>query len=177
MKKKINVRYATTVDNALLADLGARTFQESFGADNTPENMAAYLAASFSPDIQAAELNDPSVVFLIAESDGTVAGYAQLRDGEPPTCINGPRPVELVRIYARKEWIGYGVGAALMQACIAEAERRGHGTLWLGVWEHNALARSFYHRWGFHEVGTHIFELGDDPQTDFLLQRAIGVSG
>ena len=101
MKKKINVRCATTVDNALLADLGARTFQESFGADNTPENMAAYLAASFSPDLQAAELNDPSVVFLIAESDGTVAGYAQLRDGEPPTCINGPRPVELVRILYR----------------------------------------------------------------------------
>jgi GNAT superfamily N-acetyltransferase len=174
MKKRINVRSATAADNALLADLGARTFQESFGADNIPENIAAYLAESFSPDIQAAELNDPSVFFLIAESDGTVAGYAQMRDGEPPTCITGSRPVELVRLYARKEWIGYGVGAALMQACIAEAERRGHSTLWLGVWEHNARARSFYRRWNFHEVGTHIFQLGDDPQTDFLLQRTVG---
>lgn len=173
MKERVNIRCATAADNVLLAELGARTFQETFGEVNSPENMAAYLAASYSPEIQAAELADPSVVFMIAEITGAAAGYAQLRDGQPPSCITGSRPVELVRLYARKEWIGCGVGAALMQACIAEAERRGCDTLWLGVWEHNARARTFYNRWGFSAVGTHIFQLGSDPQTDFLLQRAL----
>jgi GNAT superfamily N-acetyltransferase len=80
----------------------------------------------------------------------------------------------LLRLYTRKEWIGCGVGAALMQACIDEAKQRGCDTLWLGVWEHNARARAFYGRWGFQQAGSHIFQLGDDPQTDFLLQRALG---
>ena len=174
MKRQIDIRYATAADNGFLAELAARTFQDAFGEANSPENMAAFLAASYGPEIQAAELADPSVVFMIAEIAGAAAGYAQLRDGQPPSCITGDRPIELVRLYARKEWIGSGVGAALMQACIDEAKRWGGDTLWLGVWEHNARACAFYSRWGFRQVGSHIFQLGDDPQTDFLLQRALG---
>jgi GNAT superfamily N-acetyltransferase len=174
MKQRIDIRYATATDNVLLAELGARTFQDTFSEDNTLENMAAYLAASYSPEIQAADIADPSAVFMIAEIAGAAAGYAQLRASEPPSCITGSRPIELVRLYARQEWIGYGVGAALMHACIAEAKRRGCDTLWLGVWEHNGRARTFYSRWGFQQVGEHIFQLGNDPQTDFLLQRALG---
>ncbi len=173
MQEQIKIRRASAADNVLLAELGARTFRDTFAAANTPENMAAYLAASFGPEIQAAELADPRVVFLIAEIEGEPAGYAQLRGGAAPSGINGSNPVELVRIYARREIIGQGVGAALMQACIAEARRRGYDTVWLGVWEHNVRARAFYERWGFKEAGTHVFQLGDDPQTDVLMQRAV----
>jgi ribosomal protein S18 acetylase RimI-like enzyme len=45
--------------------------------------------------------------------------------------------------------------------------------LWLGVWEHNARAQAFYRNWNFTDIGTHVFQLGDDPQTDILMQRAI----
>lgn len=172
-KAKINIRYATSADNALLAELGARTFYDAFAADNTPENMAAYLAASFSPEKQAAELADPSSCFLIAEVDGAAVGYAQLWAGKPSEGITGPRPIELRRLYVLQDRIGHGIGAALMQACINEAQQGGYETLWLGVWERNARARAFYRRWGFVEVGTHIFELGRDPQTDLLMQRAL----
>ena len=55
-----DIRQATASDAALMAELGARTFSETFAADNTPEDMAAYLAASFSPEQQAAELADPA---------------------------------------------------------------------------------------------------------------------
>ncbi len=58
------MRYATADDDTLLAELGARTFNDTFAADNTPENMTSYLAASFSPEKQAAELEDPRSVFL-----------------------------------------------------------------------------------------------------------------
>ena len=55
---QINIRFATAADNVLLAEMGARTFYDAFAADNTPEDMAVYLAASFSPEKQAAELNE-----------------------------------------------------------------------------------------------------------------------
>lgn len=173
---KINIRYATAADNVLLAELGARTFHDTFAADNTSENMAAYLTASFCPEKQAAELLDPSAFFLIAEVAGAAVGYARLRASKPLPGISGSRPIELVRLYAVRNWIGRGIGAALMHACIDAAHCRGYETLWLDVWKRNVRARAFYRRWGFVEVGTNIFQLGDDLQTDLLMQRAISTS-
>jgi len=167
------IRYGTAADAELLAGLGARTFFDAFAADNTPENMAAYLASSFGPLRQAAELADPATVFLIAELDGAAAGYARLKMGTPPACIGGERPIEIVRFYACKEWIGRGIGPALMQACLDEAGRRSCDVVWLDVWEQNPRAIAFYRKWGFVEVGTQTFQLGDDAQRDLLMQRPV----
>jgi hypothetical protein len=60
---KIYIRHAAIADNVLLAELGARTFQDAFGADNTSENMADYLSASFSPKKQAGAKVLPQVGF------------------------------------------------------------------------------------------------------------------
>ena len=167
------IRRGTADDADLLAELGARTFSETFAANNTPEDMTAYLAFSFSLKKQAEELADPSSLFLIAEADGVALGYAMLRSGDVEDGVTGEKPIELVRLYVSRESLGSGLGAALMQACIGEAKKRGHQTLWLGVWEHNTRARAFYRKWNFREVGTHVFQLGDDPQTDILMQRSI----
>jgi GNAT superfamily N-acetyltransferase len=172
---EVTIRPATAADNALLAELGAQTFFDTFAGDNTPANMAAYLAASFSPAKQAAELADPASVFLIAEIGDLVAGYARLKQGQPPPGVTGVQPIEIGRIYARQEWQGQGVGAALMKACLGEAERRGCDVIWLDVWERNRRARAFYQRWGFVEVGSQIFQLGDDRQNDLVLQRAVKI--
>jgi ribosomal protein S18 acetylase RimI-like enzyme len=167
------IRHGKADDAALLAELGARTFSETFAADNTAEDMAAYLATAFSPAQQMAELADPSCWFLIAETNEGALGYAMLRSGNVLDSVTGDKPIELVRLYVAQESLGSGVGAALMKACINEATQRGYETLWLGVWKHNARAQAFYRKWNFHEVGTHIFQLGNDPQTDILMQRAI----
>ncbi len=167
------IRQGKAEDAALLAELGARTFSETFAADNTPEDMAAYLASAFSPEQQAAELADPHSTFHIAEKDGVAVGYSMLRSGNEPPGVTGDRPVELVRLYVSRENLGSGVGAALMQTCIDEAQQRGYKTLWLGVWEHNTQAQAFYRKWNFIEVGTHAFQLGEDRQTDILMQLSI----
>jgi ribosomal protein S18 acetylase RimI-like enzyme len=161
----LTIRRGEADDAALLAELGARTFAETFADDNTPDNMTAYLASAFSPNQQAAE--------LARITNAVAVGYAMIRSGDAPQEITGDKPVELVRLYVSRESLGSGVGAALMQACIVEAKQRGHETLWLGVWENNDRAKMFYRKWNFHEVGTHVFQLGDDPQTDILMQRSI----
>ena len=167
------IRRAGPEDAGLLAELGARTFSETFAADNSPEDMAAYLAASFGPARQAAELADPASAFLIAEVGGRAAGYAQLHAGEPAEGVEGSKPVELVRLYVSREWLGRGVGEALMRACVDEARASGYGTIWLGVWERNGRAQAFYRKWDFRAVGEHVFRLGSDPQRDILMERAL----
>jgi ribosomal protein S18 acetylase RimI-like enzyme len=170
---KIEIRYATAGDNVRLADFGAQAFSDSFAADNTPENMAAYLAVAFSPEIQAAELAEPGSVFLIAEIDGAMVGFARLKEGQPLVDVEDTGPVELVRIYAGLTWIGKGVGAALMQACLDEARRREYDSIWLGVWEHNRRAPAFYRKWEFIEVSSQPFQLGDELQTDLVMSRRV----
>lgn len=169
----VKIRRAEHEDAGLLAELGARTFAETFATDNTPEDMAAYVGASFNLAQQTAELADPASTFLIAEVDEVVAGYAQLHDGEPAEGIDGPKAVELVRLYASREYLGRGIGKALMQACLTEAQQTGHRTIWLGVWERNLRAQAFYCKWNFQIVGEHVFQLGSDPQRDLLMERAV----
>jgi GNAT superfamily N-acetyltransferase len=165
------VRHATRLTTA--CGVGADLL-DSFAAQNTPENMQAYLSGSFSPEIQASELADPQTRFLlIEEPDGTVEGYARLKFGTAPASIPGEKPLEISRFYACKAWIGKGVGAFLIQACLREARLAGCDTIWLDVWEENPRAIAFYRKWGFEQVGMQRFVLGEDVQHDLLMARAV----
>ncbi|OQY91120.1 MAG: hypothetical protein B6D38_00555 [Anaerolineae bacterium UTCFX1] len=164
------IRYGTTDDANILAEFGAETFSDTFGADNTPENIRLFLARTYSPEIQLQELSNPSTIFLIVEIDDKIAGYAKLTLGNRDDSIHGTKVVEIERIYVAKEHIGKGIGKSLMQASIQEAKQRGSESLWLGVWEKNPRAIEFYKKRGFKEIGTHVFMLGDDPQRDYIME-------
>ena len=167
------VRRAAPDDAADLAALAAQTFADAFGPDNTPEDTAAHLEAHFSLERQAAEIDDPSTVMLVAEAGGALVGYVMLHWGDTPPSVTGPRPIELARIYVNREWQSRRVGAALMARCLTEARANGAETIWLGVWQVNVRAQAFYERWGFETVGTKTFTVGSDVQTDWVMARRL----
>lgn len=166
----VSIRPAELTDAATLTELGERTFRDSFAADNRPEDMEAFLASHYRPELQVAELKDPSNLYLLAEVSGVPAGFALLRAGVREQGVVAERPLNLLRLYVDRPFLGAKVGAALMRWCLEEGRARGHDVLWLGVWEHNARARAFYARWGFTEVGEMRFLLGSDPQRDLVLE-------
>jgi len=164
------IRNATEADAAQLAEFGARTFSESFGADNTPEDMRSHLDSAFSPQKQLAEIRNPDMETLIVVAPaGGWAGFAQLRAGKRSAGVPEQGSIELWRFYVDKAWHGQGVAARLMEAAKQSARRRGASTLWLGVWERNARAQAFYRKHGFGKVGNQVFVVGSDPQTDDVL--------
>ena len=169
----VTVRAASRDDNVLLAELGARTFFDAFAEQNDPEDMAAYMAEAFGPDIQAAELSEPGTTFLVAEAAGTAVGYARLRRHPVPEAIPGARRVELARLYADRAWIGRGVGGALMKAALGVALAEGCDVMWLSTWDRNLRGIAFYRRWGFEVVGEQDFLVGTDVQHDLLFARAV----
>ena len=172
-QRLIAVRRAVPADAAALAEFGARTFRETFEADNTPENMALYLARSYGPELQSAELRDPRMVSLLAEDGGRLAGFSQLRDGPAPEVVTGSRPIELLRFYVDRAWQGRGAAQALMSATVAAAAERGAGAVWLAVWERNERAQAFYRKCGFEDRGAKDFMLGNDRQTDRIMARTL----
>jgi len=173
----IALRRATPADAARFAAFAATAFTDTFAADNTPENMAAYMASAFGEAVQRAELTDPQCTVFLAERDGDLVGYAMLREGSAPPCVHDASSIEIARLYAGQRWIGAGIGALLMQRCLVEAASRGRRTIWLGVWERNARAIGFYQRWHFSIVGSQAFQLGGDRQNDRVMARRVAVDG
>ena len=172
------IRTAAISDAARLSQFGATTFRETFERENTPEDMARYLAEAFTPERQAAEISDPASTVLLAECPGTtgdmeLVGYVHLVSGPAPAAVQGPAPLELKRFYVARAWHGQGIAQALMDAALGAARGRGAQTLWLGVWERNPRAVAFYRKYGFMRVGEHTFMLGADAQTDWLLARPV----
>ena len=173
MNASYDIRRASEADAPALTEFGARTFRESFGKDNTAEDMEKHLASAWRLDLQCAELRDPSIDTLIAESNGRLAGFAMVRERYSPPGVATQKPVELWRFYVDQPWQGRGLARALMTAVEASARARGGRELWLGVWERNARAQAFYRKCGFEKVGQQIFVVGSDPQTDHVMLRPL----
>jgi ribosomal protein S18 acetylase RimI-like enzyme len=167
------IRPARAADAAALTALGRLTFTDTFGADNTPDDLAAFLNAAYTTDRQEAELADPALTSLVAERDGALVAFALLRTGRPSPFVPDPTAIELQRFYLDRSCQGTGLAQGLMTAVMQEAERRGAATLFLGVWERNTRALRFYAAQGFVDVGSQIFTVGTDPQRDRVLARPV----
>lgn len=176
-QEDVTTRRAGPSDAALLAALGARAFADTFAADNSPEDLAAYLAGAFGEAIQRAELEDPGCTVFLAERGDEVVGFLTLREGPTPACVPWSDVIEIARLYAVHSAIGSGVGATLMRRAIAEALMRGREGIWLGVWERNARAIAFYQRFDFHQAGSQPFMLGRDRQIDLVMVRRTAREG
>ena len=170
---RVVVRRATTADAALLAEVAARTFCDTFADSNTPEDMEKFLSSTYSEEIQRKEIEDGTMTTLLAECAGTVAGFAQIKMAKAPDCVKGPSPIEIKRFYVDKPFHGRGVAQELMRTAEEIARDAGAKTIWLGVWEHNDRAIAFYRKIGFFPVGSQPFLVGTDLQTDLVLERPL----
>ena len=171
----LTIRQATTEDAKLLTDLAYTTFWDAFAhhPKNAPDDLNHYMRQAFNPEQIASELADAKNIFLIAELDGDAAGYSKIILDNIEPGVTADRPVELSRLYAHQKHLGQGVGQRLMDACFERARAEDRDVMWLGVWEYNPRAQRFYQKNGFRFVGSHVFQLGEDPQTDLLMQKEL----
>jgi len=173
MNEGISVRTCNTKDVDTLVSLGIKTFRDTFDEFNTPQNMLLYINKTFTRKIIEHEMNQPGTVFFLAFDGRQAAGYAKMKASENPSALAGTSALEIERLYAHKNYLGKKVGYMLMQTCLAFARKRGCQALWLGVWENNARAISFYEKNGFIRFGQHTFMLGNDAQTDLLMKKEL----
>jgi ribosomal protein S18 acetylase RimI-like enzyme len=175
MTSGFHIRPATVEDAKALTDLAYTTFWDAFAhhPKNAPDDLNHYMRQAFSLEQISAELEDDKSIFLIAEIEGEPAGYAKIIIGSIEDGITAERPIELNRLYSHQQFLGKGIGQALMDACFERAKADGHDVMWLGVWEFNPRAQRFYEKNGFRIVGSHVFQLGEDPQTDLLMQKEL----
>lgn len=171
----LEIRLATAEDAETLARMAWKSFYDAFAdhPKNAPDDLKMYMDEAFSLETIAGELRDPDVIYFIAEIGGEMVGYAKLKKNSREDSTKGENPLELCRLYSLSEFIGKGIGKALMRHSLDYARENNHDFMWLGVWEYNYRAQKFYEKFGFEKCGEHVFQLGTDPQTDWLMQKKI----
>lgn len=166
----IDIIKVTHNDLAQLQKIGRDAFYETFAWANTEENMTKYLDERFSVTKLTDELFDKNTEFYFATLENNVIGYLKLNFGQSQTELQDDKAVEIERIYVLKEFHGKNVGQLLYDKAILIARQKCADYIWLGVWEENPRAIHFYKKNGFIEFDTHIFQLGNDAQTDILMK-------
>lgn len=173
MSKNVYIRKANVEDLPELCAISKITFVDTYGEQNTPENLQKYLDEHFNEEQLKQELLTPNTHFLLAEFEKLIIGYAKLRVNTKE--FLGKNTIELERIYINKTFHGKSFGISLIQECVNLAEELQFDSIWLGVWEYNHKAINFYKKYGFEICGEHIFQFGEEAQTDYLMTKKLNI--
>lgn len=143
------IRPAVPADLTAIGRLGALLVRMHHDLDPerfiaaTPQTEQGY--ASFL----GTQLEEPSVVVLVAERDGQVLGYTYAGiEGRDYMSLRGPAGV-LYDIVVDPTHRGHGVGRMLLEATMAALEARGAPRFVLSTAERNESAQRLFARAGF----------------------------
>lgn len=167
----ILIKECTPDDLTDYQKISVKTYQETFADMNTKANMQAYLEESFNLEKLKNEWSKESSFFYFIYHSEELAGYMKLNEFKAQTDIYDPLSLEVERIYVLSGFQGNGLGRHLMDKAVAVGKERKLTYLWLGVWEKNKNALSFYQKNNFYKIGSHDFIMGDEMQTDYLLRK------
>lgn len=169
--ENIMIRPLNLTDVNALQQISRITFLETFAKINTEENMRKYLDESFSTMQLSEELGNSLSQFYFAELNNEVIGYLKLNTGQAQKENAHENALEIERIYVLQDHHGKKVGQLLYQKAMEVAQQLKVEHVWLGVWEKNFRAMSFYKKNGFVAFDEHVFVLGNDRQIDILMKK------
>lgn len=163
-----------TVNNvADLQQISRETFKETFDEYTAAKDMARFLQEDYATPKLLAEISNPNSRFFFLLVEGKIAGYLKVNVGDAQTEQLKENALEVERIYLRSSFQHQGLGNVLLDYAEAIARKEGKSYMWLGVYEHNTNAQRFYKRHGFKRVSEHVFQVGNDPQVDYLLAKKL----
>jgi ribosomal protein S18 acetylase RimI-like enzyme len=159
---------------AALATLGRDTFVETFGHLYRPEDLAAFLTSIYAEDSIARQLDSDRILYRLAEDAGQLVGYCKLGLDVSLDYDPGDKTViELKQLYVFASHHGSGVGQALMDWTIAEAQARDADEILLSVYADNARGQGFYKRNGFRWIADTYFMVGNHRDEEYLFLRSM----
>jgi diamine N-acetyltransferase len=169
----VELEAITTADVVSLHSISVKTFVDAFGTQNTAEDMNLYLSEAMTQEKLLSEIQNPHTKFYFAKINDIRAGYIKVNIDSAQSEKLGNSTLEIERIYVDKAFHGHKLGGFLINSAFEIAKNMGKTKVWLGVWEKNINAIEFYKHMGFETFGTHQFMLGNDLQTDVLMEKLV----
>lgn len=160
-------------DLNIISALGITTCYEAYFRLDPSDELARYCMEFFSTTQIREEIEDTNATFLIAEEEGRAIGYAKLREGKKVECLDGREAIEIQRIYLLEKLKGKGYGRQLIAECEKIAKAKGYGMTWLGVWDKNLDAISFYEKAGYERIGETDFSDGKNSFINLVMGKSL----
>ena len=157
---EIKVEKVTLDKLEALQKLSIDTFRETFGFDNTEEELQQFFDENYTLAQLEKDVTDK-------ESDVRFVKVDAQTEHELENAF------EIQRIYILSECQGFGLGKKLFELALDMAKAGEFDWAWLGVWEGNIKAQGFYHKYGFEKFSEHLFKVGDKVDTDWLMRKAL----
>ena len=129
----VTIHRVTLTELELLRQIGRDTFAETFAAQNTPQDMEAYLSHAFSKEQLQKELSNPASEFYFARQGKEEIGYLKVNVAEAQNEYQQENALEIERIYVLAETRGKGIGSLLFEHTCQLAKSKGLSCIWLGV--------------------------------------------
>lgn len=171
-KSHFSTRLATRADLPLLAKMAKETFYETWKDTCSEQDMNTYLQQNFTLPSLGNQLDEVGSTFLLLQEEGkALRGYAHLLETKVPPEIQIAKPLYLKRFYLTSYAKGSGAANTLMRSCLAQAAAQKAGGIFLNVWERNFRAQRFYARYGFIKRAEIPYPLGNQVDTDWILDR------
>jgi len=164
---------ATLEDVELLLEFAERTFRVAYEAMNEPEDFDKYCQEAFTAEQFSKEIQHPQSTFWLGWLEGDLVAYLKLNVGTYTESLNTGKYFQIERIYVDPKWQGNGLGEILLDFCYQQAQLAQSDWIWLSVWQRNPRAVHFYERCGYEVCGTEVFQLGDDPQLDWVMRKEV----
>lgn len=170
----MKIKQLATSDVQELQDISIETFTNTYSSQSDMNDLKQYLEESYTIEKLGKEIENTNSFFYIFYSDNNEKmAYLKLNVNNAQSEDNFDNALEIERIYIQKCYQKKGLGRQLFELALNKAFELNKTQIWLGVWEFNENAKSFYTHLGFEVVGEHTFNLGTDAQTDLLMSKKI----
>ena len=167
------IKPITTSDVEKLQKVSRETFKATFDPYTAPNDMVRFLEEDYETVKLVKEIENPNSRFYFLMVQNEIAGYLKINVGDAQTEHLRENALEVERIYLRSSFQHRGLGNVLLDFAEKTAREEDKDYMWLGVYEKNVPAQHFYKRHGFSKVSQHTFQVGSDPQTDWLLVKKL----
>lgn len=169
----LDFKIVTPKELNLLIRISITTYKSAFQKLNNPDDFKTYIDIAFSKKTLQKELLNPNSVFYFVYLDKTLVGYFKLNEKSAQNEQFETLSIELERIYIYKQFQENHIGQHILKKAISISKQKKVTFLWLGVWDQNIRAINFYKRYGFKIFNSHSFFVGNDEQTDLLMQLSL----
>lgn len=171
---QVQIKRASVNEAELISDLSVVTFIQTYRGTCPDGDLNDFMDKYFNEDLIRTELEDENDFYFIAFADGFPAGYMRLKEEYDEFPLSEKcKAIHLKRIYVLKEYQSKKVGAALMSFALQFSADKNFELLWLGVWEGNEKAVSFYKKWDFKNIKPYTFHVGNTIHTDYWMTKII----
>ncbi|GAB5337384.1 MULTISPECIES: GNAT family N-acetyltransferase [Pseudomonas] len=172
-RPEITLRNAIAEDALCIGVLGMQVFLDTYATQGIRRSIANEALQAFAPQTIAELMAQPDISLVVAESDGHLVGFAQVKLTASHSMIEASDVAELQRLYIQERFTGLGIGYQLLQAAEQRAKLGGASLLWATVWVGNARALGFYPRRGYALLGAPTYTFQGETHGNRLFGKAL----